>query len=128
MYISGNVQTIGVSVTNFYRQERKMPKHKIGWYLTEDELQALHTAQGGLEWAAAKNKVLDARGGEFPPDWFEEVIASGLVETKIAAYGRSHVADSYWDHQSSGPERLTQTTCRTSCEVPQDESRSKLGQ
>jgi len=58
----------------------------IGYPLREEEILSLSNSNGGLEWLIIRNKIKSERDNQLPPDWFDTVIASGLVEDKIATW------------------------------------------
>lgn len=64
-----------------------MPKSKVGWHLSQDEMKQLESAEGGIEFAIVKIRIKAARGGELPPDWFDFVIGSGMIDNKINQWG-----------------------------------------
>lgn len=47
--------------------------------LTDAELRALDTSRSGEEWSVAVKAVKAARDGEYPPDWYQRVLASGVA-------------------------------------------------
>ncbi len=47
--------------------------------LTENELMQLTNAESETEWNGICDRVKAARGGQYPPDWYQKVIATGLV-------------------------------------------------
>lgn len=57
-----------------------------GAALTEQEKELLAKAQGGLEFEKIKESIRVSRGGTLPPNWFDEVICSGFIANKIAAW------------------------------------------
>lgn len=48
--------------------------------LTSEELSKLENASTGDAWDAIVDEILAARGGEYPPDWYAKVLASGLAD------------------------------------------------
>jgi hypothetical protein len=48
------------------------------------EVAALYATANEAEWNRAVTAIQAARGGHYPPDWFEVVMASGL-HAEIAA-------------------------------------------
>ena len=48
---------------------------------TEQELKMLEQCQSSVEWNRACDKIVSARENkEYPPDWFEVVVASGFID------------------------------------------------
>lgn len=47
--------------------------------ITPEELQELELTTNADEWNAACDKIKAARGGQYPPDWYAKVLASGLM-------------------------------------------------
>lgn len=46
--------------------------------ITAEEISSLRSTRNPREWNAAVAAVESARGGHYPPDWYQVVIASGL--------------------------------------------------
>jgi len=58
-----------------------------GWpmtNLTELEFNKLNTSKTALEWDATCDEIKAARGGRYPPDWWQRILAPG-VPGKVAA-------------------------------------------
>jgi hypothetical protein len=47
--------------------------------LQDDELDSMKAASSEQEWNSACDAVKGRRHGEYPPDWYERVILSGLL-------------------------------------------------
>jgi len=47
--------------------------------LTALELGLLEQAASAKEWDEVCDLIKEERGGSYPPDWFEKVLASGLA-------------------------------------------------
>jgi hypothetical protein len=47
--------------------------------ITETELTLLKSAKTDAAWNAACDEIKAARGGQYPPDWYDKVIAAGLL-------------------------------------------------
>lgn len=47
--------------------------------LTDAELEALSASKSEEEWNKICDDVKRARGGGYPPDWYQRVLASGLA-------------------------------------------------
>jgi hypothetical protein len=47
--------------------------------ITESELELLKATKSENEWNDACDKIKDARDGQYPPDWYVKVLASGLM-------------------------------------------------
>jgi hypothetical protein len=50
--------------------------------LTSDELLRLEDSKTEDEWNNICDDVKKARGGSYPPDWYNKVLASGLANRK----------------------------------------------
>jgi len=80
-----------------------MKTPKVGWHLSEEEIQALANSNGGLEWERVKESIRHSRGDELPPDWFETVIASGLIEDQIATWEAKTFPPEEWGYPNGNP-------------------------
>ena len=49
--------------------------------LTDAELAKLKASKNETEWNATCDEVKAARGGQYPPDWYQKVLASGVAGT-----------------------------------------------
>ena len=47
--------------------------------ITDKELEKLKATKTVNEWNSTCNEIKKARAGNYPPDWFEKVIISGLI-------------------------------------------------
>jgi len=56
--------------------------------LTGDEMASLQACRSGHEWHLACAGVKAARGGQYPPDWWERVMASGVARAVEDSWGR----------------------------------------
>jgi len=54
--------------------------------LTEVELHDLAATKSGREWDDVADRIKDARGGVYPPDWWQMVQRSGLYARVKAAW------------------------------------------
>ena len=54
--------------------------------LTSEELQQLEQAKTEEEWNSLCDAVKRARGRMYPRDWFQKVIATGLIARKVAEF------------------------------------------
>lgn len=64
--------------------------------LTEEELKMLNAVKTEDGWNAACDAVKKARKGNYPPDWFEKVIQTRLIEKVLgedAGYARLSTFD-----------------------------------
>jgi hypothetical protein len=57
--------------------------------LTALELNELDACKTEKEWNATCDKIKAARGGQYPPDWFMKIIASGFINRKIDSFKSS---------------------------------------
>ncbi len=51
--------------------------------ITDTELQGLKDARTENEWNAQCHLIKARRGGEYPSDWYQQVIQSGLLASKM---------------------------------------------
>lgn len=74
-------------------------ENMVGAALTEQEKEFLSDAadRGGLEFEKAKETIRVSRGGNFPPNWFDEVICSGFIAEKIAAWTSPRATFTYME-------------------------------
>jgi len=49
--------------------------------LTDQELNALKNSKNETEWNSICDQIKRARSGQYPPDWFPKVLATGLIQT-----------------------------------------------
>lgn len=47
--------------------------------ITVNELRALRTSTSETEWNRVCDQIKAAHGGQYPPDWYRKVLASGLA-------------------------------------------------
>jgi len=45
--------------------------------LTDAELARLRACKTSREWGAVCDEIRRVRGGEYPPDWYEKMLATG---------------------------------------------------
>jgi len=56
--------------------------------ITNEELAAIEECQTYDDWSKVCRDIKDARGGiEYPPDWWEKVKESGLMDKVFARWG-----------------------------------------
>lgn len=55
--------------------------------LTAEEMAMLDAVSTAEEHRVACDKIKDARGGDYPPDWYEKMLASGKNDRIIRRYG-----------------------------------------
>ena len=56
--------------------------------ITQEELELLDSCQSAKDWGQACDKIKKARGGEYPPDWWDKVKLSGMMDKILARWGR----------------------------------------
>jgi hypothetical protein len=56
--------------------------------LRVEELDALKHVKTGREWDNTCDAIKKARGGYYPPDWFQKVLASGLAAKVLTKAGK----------------------------------------
>lgn len=47
--------------------------------ITHEELKQLQNAKSRLEWGTVCDAIKSTRGGEYPSDWFQKVMQSGIL-------------------------------------------------
>lgn len=47
--------------------------------LSKEEFDRLNNSQTADEWNTICDEVKKKRGGHYPPDWYQKIIASGLA-------------------------------------------------
>lgn len=47
--------------------------------LTASEIELLKNAQSEQEWNKLCDRIKAVRGGQYPPDWWEKIMLSGLA-------------------------------------------------
>ena len=57
--------------------------------MTQEEIDMMRSSKTEDEWAERCNKVKAAHGGEYPADWHEKIIASGVLRETAASFGGS---------------------------------------
>lgn len=57
--------------------------------LTDLELAMLKTCRCEQDWRAVCHFVKEQRGGEYPRDWFQRVVQSGLAREVMARFGEA---------------------------------------
>lgn len=55
--------------------------------LTDEELEEIEKIQTSEEWKALCLAVKGRRNGQYPPDWYPKVLASGLADRVLARFG-----------------------------------------
>ena len=48
--------------------------------LTNEEMGKLEAAKSTAEWNDCCDEIKRARGGQYPPDWYQRVIMTGLAQ------------------------------------------------
>lgn len=61
--------------------------------LTEAEYQDLLATKSADEWTAVCDSVKRARGGQYPPDWYQRVIQARLPQKKATEWGTPEVGE-----------------------------------
>lgn len=59
--------------------------------LTESELARLKATKSEDEWNAACDAVKDARGGQYPHDWYQKVLGSNWIAPLHASFNQDEV-------------------------------------
>lgn len=54
--------------------------------LTEKEIKELKMTKSEKQWNATCDKIKHARGGVYPPDWWEKMALSGLMAEIFAQW------------------------------------------
>jgi hypothetical protein len=54
--------------------------------LTPQELERLKSSKTSSEWNAACSDIKKARANEYPPDWYEVMLKSGLMNQIVKSF------------------------------------------
>ena len=57
--------------------------------ITDREIRLLENCKSDGDWSIAVKRIKDARGGEYPGDWWEKVKMSGLMDRVLSQWGAS---------------------------------------
>ena len=57
--------------------------------ITHEELQRLEDCQSAQDWADACDAVKEARDGQYPDDWWDEVKLSGMMDRVLGRWDES---------------------------------------
>ncbi len=68
-----------------------MPRINKG--ISEEELSTLRNSSSPQEWNLACSKIKEARDGEYPHDWWDKVMLSGLSVVVDKRWVRNGVAE-----------------------------------
>jgi Flp pilus assembly protein TadB len=88
IYIVPAALSVSVLLFGFYfwnkqeKQERQERKRMNKNYLTAEEMVALESTESEEEWNAVCDAVKGARYGQYPYDWYDKVLRSGLAARK----------------------------------------------
>ena len=63
--------------------------------LTQEEIKLFETASTDDEWNAACQIIKGARGGDYPPDWYEKAIKPGGLINQYQARTSQEVGDGF---------------------------------
>ena len=55
--------------------------------ITTEELQRLEDCKSAQDWSDACDAVKEARNGQYPPDWWDKVKLSGMMDRIMARWG-----------------------------------------
>ena len=55
--------------------------------ITTEELQRLEACQTAQDWSDACVAVKEARSGQYPPDWWDKVKLSGMMDRVMVRWG-----------------------------------------
>lgn len=60
----------------------------MGQNITPEELESLRSTKNETEWNQACDAIKKARNGAYPPDWWAEVMQSGLAAEVAHNWGQ----------------------------------------
>jgi len=55
--------------------------------ITKQETASLEACQSADDWSVACGKIKSARNGMYPPDWWDKVKMSGMMDRIMARWG-----------------------------------------
>ena len=55
--------------------------------ITDKELEMLEACQSKEDWGNTCDKIKDARGGDYPSDWWDKVKLSGMMDRILGRWG-----------------------------------------
>jgi len=55
--------------------------------VSEEEVEMMRSSKTEDEWNQRCNTVKAAHGGYYPADWYEKIIASGLMQQTVGGFG-----------------------------------------
>lgn len=61
--------------------------------LTFNEIEAFKNTTSEKEWDALCDRVKQARNGQYPNNWYSEIVASGLMENASSKWGGTDEID-----------------------------------
>ena len=54
--------------------------------ITEQEMSAMVDCKTECEWNDLCDKMKSERGGQYPPDWYAKIIATGFISKKASSF------------------------------------------
>ena len=57
--------------------------------ITAEELKMLNDCQSAGDWTNACDAIKEARGGQYPEDWWDKVKLSGMMDKIMARWGEN---------------------------------------
>ena len=57
--------------------------------ITQEELQSLEACQSEQDWSDACDAIKNARDGLYPPDWWDKVKLSGMMDRVMERWGEN---------------------------------------
>ena len=55
--------------------------------ITEQELKSLEACQSAQDWSDACDAVKEVRCGQYPPDWWDKVKLTGMMDRILSRWG-----------------------------------------
>lgn len=55
--------------------------------ITDQEIANLNATRSSIEWNSVCDQIKAARGGEYPPDWWNRIMMTGLAAQIHDAWG-----------------------------------------
>ena len=62
--------------------------------LTDSEMVKLENTKSAVEWNMACDDIKRARGGQYPPDWFDRIVVSGQMSRALRNWTEPNPAGS----------------------------------
>ena len=61
---------------------------KTNYCLTKEEILALCNCKNESEWNNEVDLILELRNGDYPENWYNDIVKSGIISLVVATWGR----------------------------------------